>query len=88
MRIEGAADHQPLEISGTQTNSYQGATTLAHGVLKLNKPGNATAIPGNLTLGGSAAENKGDGVIWGGRRPASPLGGRDVCKATSLRSWI
>ena len=52
-------------MSGAHTNSYQGATTLARGVLKLNKPGNATAIPGNLTLGGSAAENKGDGVIWG-----------------------
>ena len=65
VRIEAAADHQPLEIAGTHTNSYQGATTLARGVLKLSKPGDATAIPGNLTLGGSAAENKGDGVIWG-----------------------
>jgi hypothetical protein len=65
VRIEGALDHQPVEISGTHTNSYQGVTTLARGVLKLNKPGNVTAIPGNLTLGGSAAENEGDGVIWG-----------------------
>ena len=59
------ADHQPFEISGNQTNSYRGTTTLARGVLKLNKPNYATAIPGNLTLGGSAAENKDDGVIWG-----------------------
>jgi hypothetical protein len=35
-------------------------------VLKLSKPGNATAIPGDLTLGGSAAGNKGDGVICDG----------------------
>ena len=34
-------------------------------MLKLSKPANATAIPGDLTLGGSAAENKDDGVIWG-----------------------
>jgi len=34
-------------------------------VLRLSKPNQVTAIPGNLTLGGSAAENKGDGVIWG-----------------------
>src|SRR5262249_15179175 len=65
VRIEASADHQPLEISGPHTNSYQGATTLARGVLKLRKPANATAIPGDLTLGGSAAQNKDDGVIWG-----------------------
>jgi Glycosyl hydrolase family 20, catalytic domain/Glycosyl hydrolase family 20, domain 2 len=65
VRIEGAADHQPFEISGTHTNSYRGATTLSRGVLKLSKPGTVTAIPGDLTLGGSAVENKGDGVIWG-----------------------
>jgi hypothetical protein len=65
VRIEAAADHQAFEISGTQTSSYQGTTTLARGVLKLSKPGNVTAIPGNLTLGGSGAENKDDGVIWG-----------------------
>ncbi len=64
VRIEAPSDHQPFEISGTHTNSYQGATTLARGVLKLSKPGNAIAIPGNLTLGGSAEENKDDGVIW------------------------
>ncbi|HVS40271.1 MAG TPA: hypothetical protein VMS17_32235, partial [Gemmataceae bacterium] len=65
VRIEGAAGHQPVEFSGTHTNSYQGVTTIARGVLKLNRPSNATALPGNLTLGGSAAENDGDGVIWG-----------------------
>jgi hexosaminidase len=65
VRIEAAADRQPLEISGTHTNSYRGDTTLARGVLKLSKPGGVTTIPGNLTLGGSAAENKDDGVIWG-----------------------
>jgi hexosaminidase len=65
VRIEAPGDHRPFEIAGNQTNSYRGGTTLARGVLMLSKPGNATAIPGDLTLGGSAAENKGDGVIWG-----------------------
>jgi hexosaminidase len=65
VRIEAAADHQPFEISGSPTSSYRGATTLVRGVLTLSKPGHATAIPGDLTLGGSAAENRGDGVIWG-----------------------
>jgi hypothetical protein len=65
LRIEAAADRQPLEISGPHSNSYRGATALARGVLKLSKPANATAISGDLTLGGSAAENKGDGVSWG-----------------------
>ena len=61
VRIE--ADN-PLEISGPASNSYRGTTTLARGVLKLNKPANAIAIPGNLVAGGSAPENKGDTVVW------------------------
>jgi hypothetical protein len=65
VQIDAGAEHRPLEISGKQTNFYQGATTLARGVLRLSKPNQVTAIPGNLTLGGSAAENNGDGVIWG-----------------------
>jgi hexosaminidase len=65
LRIEAPADRRPLEISGAQTNSYRGDTTLVRGVLKLSKPGRATAVGGNLTLGGSAAENKDDGVVWG-----------------------
>src|SRR5205085_2151183 len=72
VRIEAAADHQPFELAGTHTNSYQGATTLTRGVLKLNKPGHVTAIPGNLTLGGSAPENKGNGVIWAADGQLSP----------------
>ena len=63
VRIE-AIDHQPFAISGTHANSYQGHTTLAAGVLKLSKPSNVTAIPGHLTLGGSVAANKDDGIIW------------------------
>jgi hexosaminidase len=75
VRIEAAADHQPLELTGAQANCYRGDTTLARGVLKLSRPDNVTAIPGNLTLGGSAAENKGDGVIWGaeGQLPPSAV---------------
>jgi hypothetical protein len=72
LRIEAAADHQPVEISGLQMNTYHGGTTLARGVLKLNRAANVTAIPGNLTLGGSAAENKGDGVIWGSEGQLPP----------------
>jgi hexosaminidase len=75
VRIEAGADHQPFEIAGTQTSSYHGGTILARGVMRLSKPDNATAIPGDLTLGGSAAENRGDGVIWGadGQLPPSAV---------------
>ena len=59
-----ASRERPLEISGASSNSYKGTTTLVRGLLKLNKPANAIAIPGNLVLGGPAAENKGDAVIW------------------------
>jgi hexosaminidase len=63
---------QPLEIVGPSSNSYRGSTVLVRGVLKLNKSGGAMAIPGDLTLGGSAPENKGDGVIWGADGQLSP----------------
>jgi hypothetical protein len=65
VRIEAAADHQPFEFAGPHTNSYAGSTTLTRGLLKLCKPHGAMAVPGNLILGGSAAENNGDGVMWG-----------------------
>jgi hypothetical protein len=63
LRIE-ASEEQPLEISGPPSNSFNGTTTIAHGVLRLAKPVNAIAIPANLVLGGSAPENKGDAVVW------------------------
>ncbi len=66
------ADHQSLELAGTQANIYQGSTTLLRGVLHLNKPAGVMAIPGHLTLGGSAAENQGDGVIWDADGQLSP----------------
>ncbi len=59
-----AAKGTQLEISGASSNSYKGATTLTRGILRLNKSGNAIAIPGNLTLGGSASDNDGDSIIW------------------------
>jgi hexosaminidase len=65
LRIEAGADHQPFEFAGPHTNSYAGPTTLARGVLKLSKPRGAMAVPGDLMLGGSAADNNGDGVLWG-----------------------
>lgn len=75
-RLEASAasapGHQPLVLSGSASNSYRGTTTLARGVLKLRKPENAIAIPGNLTLGGSAADNQGDGVIWEADGQISP----------------
>jgi hexosaminidase len=67
LRIEaadGQAARSPLEIAGASANTYKGSTVLVRGVLRLNKSGGATAIPGDLTLGGSAPENRGDGVIW------------------------
>jgi hexosaminidase len=63
LRIE-ATRKQPLVISGLASNSFKGTTTLLRGVLKLSKQPSAIAIPGNLVVGGSAAQNKGDGVIW------------------------
>jgi hexosaminidase len=68
VRIEAAlperAGRRPLALTGASANSYRGPTVLVRGVLKLGKAGGALAIPGNLDLGGSAPENKGDGVIW------------------------
>jgi hexosaminidase len=72
LRIEAGADRQPLEIAGPHTNPYAGAITLARGVLKLSKSGGATAVAGDLTLGGSAAENEGDGVLWGADGQLAP----------------
>jgi hypothetical protein len=72
VRIDASGDHHPFEFAGPHGNTYQGATTLTHGVLKLSKPAHVTAIPGHLTLGGSAAENKGDGVIWTADDQLSP----------------
>jgi hypothetical protein len=68
VRIEagGQSGRTHFEFEGTSSNAYKGPTTLARGVLTLNKPASSIAIPGNLTLGGSAAENKGDGVVWEG----------------------
>src|SRR5262249_20226110 len=71
VRIEPAGD-QPLEISGSSSNSYQGATALTRGVLKLSKPANATAMPGQLTLGGSEADADVTLVIWGGDGQLAP----------------
>ncbi len=44
-------------LCGTRANSYHGATHLTRGVLRLAKPAGVTAIPGDLILGGDAAEN-------------------------------
>ncbi len=63
---------QPLEIAGASANSYRGTTVLVRGVLKLSKSDGAIAIPGDLNLGGSDPENKGDGVIWGADGQLSP----------------
>jgi hypothetical protein len=70
VRIE--AGGQPLEITGASANSYRGPTVLVRGVLKLSKSGGAMAVPGNLEVGGSAPENKGDGVLFGADGQLSP----------------
>jgi hexosaminidase len=72
LRIEAGADRFPLEIAGPHANPYAGHATLTRGVLKLSKLGGATAFAGDLTLGGSAAENKGDGVLWGADGQLAP----------------
>jgi hypothetical protein len=76
LRIEAAAagksGRQALELAGASSNTYRGPTILVRGVLKLSKTDGAIAIPGNLDLGGSAPENRGDGVIWGGDGQLSP----------------
>jgi hexosaminidase len=64
--------HEPLVLGGPAPNSYKGATTLRAGVLTLGKPAGALAIPGNLNLGGSRPENRGDGVIWGADGQVAP----------------
>ncbi len=67
VRIDAAAalaSRPPLEFAGASANTYKGPTVLIRGVLRLNKSGGAPAIPADLTLGGSAPENRGDGVIW------------------------
>jgi hexosaminidase len=63
VRVEASAD-QPLTIGGPASSSYLGPTTLARGVLRLGKPAVAVAIPNDLVLGGSAAANQDDRVIW------------------------
>lgn len=63
VRVELPAGRS-LELAGPAGNAYKGPTTLGRGVLKLNKPAGAIAIPGDLVLGGSAAENDGDAVVW------------------------
>lgn len=71
LRIE-ATKERSLELIGESSNSFKGTTTLAHGVLKLNKPANATVIPGNLIVGGSSAENQGDAIVWEADGQISP----------------
>jgi autotransporter-associated beta strand protein len=42
-----------LALSGSNSNSYFGATTVEAGTLELNKSGGAVAIPANLVVGAS-----------------------------------
>jgi hexosaminidase len=52
-----------LELTGPATSSYQGPTVLTRGILKLNKPEGALAIPGDLLVGGTTGANAGDTVM-------------------------
>ena len=56
-------------------------------MLKLNKPAGAVAIPGDLTLGGSAAENKGDAVIWEADGQIAPSAVVTLAGHSAVRSW-
>lgn len=75
LRIDavGKPARQPLVMASSSANTYRGPTVLVRGVLKLSMADGALAIPGNLDLGGSAPENKGDGIIWGADGQVSPM---------------
>jgi hexosaminidase len=68
LRIEappaGETAERPVVMDGDTTNTYRGPTTLARGVLRLAKSTGRVAIPGDLSFGGSAPENRGDRVVW------------------------
>ncbi len=53
----------PLELAGTSANTYQGLTTVAQGVLRLNKTSGVNAIPGNLIIGDGLGGLNADGVL-------------------------
>ena len=65
VRNERVAARPTLEITGASSNTYRGTTTLSSGVLKLNKPSGAVALPGALLVGGNAPTNAGDTVTLG-----------------------
>jgi len=48
-------DSGKLTLSGASSNTYTGTTTVTGGALILSKTGGATAIPGNLAIGGGGA---------------------------------
>jgi len=62
-RNERVAARPTMEITGASSNTYRGTTTLSSGVLKLNKPSGAVALPGALLVGGNAPTNAGDTVL-------------------------
>jgi hypothetical protein len=64
VQFEMASEH-PLELAGPSNSAYQGTTVFARGVIKLNKPAQANAIPGNLILGGSEPFHKDNAIILG-----------------------
>ena len=55
-------DSGALTLSGASSNTYTGTTTVTGGNLILSKTGGATAIPGNLAIGGAGNNNV---YVWG-----------------------
>jgi autotransporter-associated beta strand protein len=53
---------EPLIISGTNPNTYQGITTIVRGVVELKKSPNTTAIPGDLII---VQHGGNDELRWG-----------------------
>lgn len=53
----------PLELTGTAANIYQGGTHVAQGVLRLNKSASVNAIPGNLLIGDGVGGLNADGLL-------------------------
>jgi hexosaminidase len=67
-----APQGQVFDFVGSQSNSYKGTTTFKRGILRLGRSPGAVAIPGDLTLGGSVAENEGGTVVWGADGQIAP----------------
>lgn len=55
----------PIIISGSTPNIYNGTASITYGVLQLAKDTGVTALPGDITVGGDDVNNNGnDKIVW------------------------